>query len=241
MKADAPFAFLDERRYFDAMKAIDRLTEAHAAAQAGRHEEALSEYIWFHEHALAEDRALRGVRLSFALAFWKELGEAYQPAMKALLALRDRKVSILASGVDDWDLFKDASALNDTLGDQRNTHDLFKHINDQRPDFADHCIGVAMPSLVACGDFELARSFMEDPETVFARRIDRLNDEVIFAKERPVPEKQDRMLDAFAELTARDLQMFEQVLRHTEGEAKTVELLASALQAIDDLDMREAV
>jgi hypothetical protein len=35
--------------------------------------------------------------------------------------------------------------------------------------------------------------------------------------------------------------MFEQVLRHTEGEAKTVELLASALQAIDDLDMREAV
>jgi len=223
------------------MKAIDRLTEAHAAAQAGRHEEALNEYIWFHEHALAEDRALRGVRLSFALAFWRELGEVYPPAMEALLALRDRKVATLASGVDDWDLFKDVSALNDTLGDQQNTHDLFKRINDQRPDFADLCIGIAMPSLVACGDFKLARSFMNDPDAALVRRVERLNDEVIFAKERPAPEKQDRMLDAFAELTARDLQMFEQVLRHTEGEAKTVELLASALQAIDDLDMRETV
>lgn len=36
-----------------------------------------SEFVWFHEHALEVDRAYRGVRLSFALAFWLELAEQY--------------------------------------------------------------------------------------------------------------------------------------------------------------------
>jgi len=241
VKTDAPFAFRAQRRYFDAMKAIDRLTEAHAAAQAGRHEEALNEYIWFHEHALAEDRALRGVRLSFALAFWKELGEAYPSAMEALLALRDRKVAILAAGVEDWELFNDVSALNDTLGNARNTYDLFKRINDRSPDFADRCIGVAMPSLVACEDFDLARSFMGDPEEVIARRIEQLNEDVASAKERPDAEKRDRILDAYAQLTAEDILLVAKVLRHTNGETLADELLTSALQAVDDPEVRTAV
>ena len=115
------------------MKAIERLTEAYAAAQAGRHEEALNEYIWFHEHALAEERSLRGVRLSFALAYWKELGEMYSPAMEALLALRDRKVAILAAGVESWELFNDVSALNDSLGNARNTYDLLSTSTTEVP------------------------------------------------------------------------------------------------------------
>lgn len=223
------------------MKAIDCLTQAHAAAEAGRHEEALNEYIWFHEHALAEEQSLRGVRLSFALAFWKELGEVYPPAMKALLALRDRKAAILGAGVEDWDLFNEVSALNDTLGDERNTRDLFKRIHQESPAFADRCIRLAMPSLVACKDFELARSFMGDAEAVTRQRIRQLNDDVIFARERSTAEKQDRLLDAFAQLTAEDLRMIALVLRHTNDKAKAEELLSSALEAVDDPDVRAAV
>jgi len=241
VKADAPFALGAPGPYFDAMKAIDRLTEAYAAAQAGRHEEALNEYIWFHEHALAEARSLRGVRLSFALVYWKELGEAYPPAMEALLALRDRKVAILAAGVEAWELFNDVSALNDTLGNARNTYDLFKHINDRSPDFADHCIGVAMPSLVACEDFELARSFMGDPEEVIAQRIEQLNEDVASTKERHDAEKRDRILNAFAQLTAEDILLVAKVLHHTNGETQAEELLASSLQAVDDPEVRTAV
>jgi hypothetical protein len=223
------------------MKAIDRLTEAYAAAQAGRHEEALNEYIWFHEHALAEARSLRGVRLSFALAYWKELGEVYPPAMDALLALRDRKVAILAAGVEEWELFNDVSALNDTLGHPRNTYDLFRHINDRSPDFADHCIGVAMPSVVACEDFELARRFMGEPDEVIAQRIEQLNEDVVSAKQRPDAEKRDRILDAYAQLTAEDLLLVVTVLRHTNSEAQAQELLTAALQAVDDPEVRTAV
>jgi len=54
--------------------------------------------------------------------------------MNALLALRDRKVAILAARVESWELFNDVCALNDTLGNARNTYDLFKRINDRSPD-----------------------------------------------------------------------------------------------------------
>lgn len=48
------------------MNAHDRLNAGRTAIHEGRFEEALSQFIWFHEHALDEDRLYRGIRLSFA-------------------------------------------------------------------------------------------------------------------------------------------------------------------------------
>ena len=220
------------------MKAIDRLTDAHEAAQAGRHEEALNEYIWFHEHALQEDRALRGVRLSFALSFWKELGEAYPPATAALLALRDRKVSILSAGIQDWELFNDVSALNETLGEPRNTYELFLHVHRTVPDFANRCIRLAMPSLVMVEDFELARHYLGDPEIGARHLIQGLNDEIHSARSRPTKEQQDRRLEAYAQIAAEDLRIIVRILRGSGEGARADAVLASALRAVDDADAR---
>lgn len=40
------------------MTAQERLHVAHLAAIEGKHEEALTEYIWFHDHALEEQPSL---------------------------------------------------------------------------------------------------------------------------------------------------------------------------------------
>ena len=140
-----------------------------------------------------------------------------------------------------WELFNDVSALNNTLGDARNTYDLFKRINDQSPEFADRCIDVGMPSIVACEDFELAQSFMGDPGEVSAQRIEQLNEDVASAKERPDAEKRDRILNAYAQLTAEDLLLVAKVLRHANGETQAEALLTWALQAVDDPEVRTAM
>ena len=46
------------------------LSRGRAAALEGRHEDALRDFAWFHEHALEHDMAYYGVRLSFALGYW---------------------------------------------------------------------------------------------------------------------------------------------------------------------------
>jgi hypothetical protein len=47
------------------------LADTQEMVRQGKHQEALDRFIWFHEHALENDRGMTGVRLSFALSYWK--------------------------------------------------------------------------------------------------------------------------------------------------------------------------
>jgi menaquinone-dependent protoporphyrinogen IX oxidase len=76
------------------MNAQDRLHAAQRAVREGRYEEALSEFVRFHEHALEELPSLYGVRLSFALSYWAHLAEVYP---KARVVLGSRSKDFLAA------------------------------------------------------------------------------------------------------------------------------------------------
>src|SRR5688500_5081235 len=65
------------------------LNEAESDAGAKRYPDALAKHLWFHENALKYERGLYGVRLSFALGAWFELGKQYPPALEALKEVRD--------------------------------------------------------------------------------------------------------------------------------------------------------
>jgi len=60
------------------------LSDTQQMVREGRYQEALERFVWFHDHALEhEPSAMYGVRLSFALSYWKSLGDVYPPAMTA--------------------------------------------------------------------------------------------------------------------------------------------------------------
>jgi len=82
------------------------------APRTHKKEEALERFIWFHEHALEHDQSMYGVRLSFALSYWKSLGESYPPAQKALVKTRDDKAKLIREGRGSKNLFHDVMALN---------------------------------------------------------------------------------------------------------------------------------
>ncbi|HTD86247.1 MAG TPA: serine/threonine-protein kinase, partial [Candidatus Binatia bacterium] len=67
------------------------LDEAKEQRQHGEYEQALQRHIWYHNHALEFEPSLTGVRLSFALAEWIELGRRYPRARRALIEIRDEK------------------------------------------------------------------------------------------------------------------------------------------------------
>lgn len=95
----------------------DILRRGRAHASEGRHEEALSDYLWFHQHALEHERAYYGVRLSFALAYWKDLSEVYPPAAEAMSKVREAAaVAVLGPEGDAWTLFDEVMAIDRELG-----------------------------------------------------------------------------------------------------------------------------
>ena len=130
----------------------------------GRYDEALHEFVWFHEHALAEQPSLYGVRLSYGLFYWMELAALYPPARVTLEQIRDRKTTALLSNLEDRDVFHDIASINDHLLEQGKTHALFVKLVASNPEFAEACSRYALPSLVLAGDFELAERFSPDPE-----------------------------------------------------------------------------
>jgi hypothetical protein len=92
------------------------LAEARHLAAEAKYDEALEKYLWFHRHALEHDQALAGVRLSFALAEWFELGQKYPPARQALLAARDEAAAAIERGEGSFSLFHDVASINRLLG-----------------------------------------------------------------------------------------------------------------------------
>ena len=79
----------------EAKRALD---DAKSLADKGDYEAALAKHVWFHDNALAIRPSYYGVRLSFALSYWAELGEKYPKALETLRGIRDAKTAKLLAG-----------------------------------------------------------------------------------------------------------------------------------------------
>jgi hypothetical protein len=188
----------------------ERLERGRTAAREGRFEEALDEFIWFHDHALEFVPALRGVRLSFAIIYWLELGKEYPNALVALSEIRDRKAAALVAGDADADLFKDIESINGYLKQENLTYDLFASIDKKFPDLAKCCFSYAVPSIVKSGDFEMARRYIADPETTLDRFLEDFNKRIEEMREGP---HRDMRLDAFVRIFSQKVQVLVATLR----------------------------
>lgn len=143
--------------------AQERLNRARTASLEGRYEEALGDFVWFHEHALEEQPSLAAVRLSYALSYWMELAEVYPPARAMLEELRDKETALLLEGCGERKVFHDIVAMNRYLGSENNTYALFTRLVQSHPELAMRCGSLALPSVISAGDFELAQALMPNP------------------------------------------------------------------------------
>jgi len=150
---------------------LERAWNAHSA---GEFEAALSDYTWLFD-ATTADPETASLRLSYVLAAWAKLAEEYLPARQALVALRERLSQQLLASADSGDpvRFNDIRVINDKLGDLQNTYHLFQRLPEA---VAQQCARSALPSLMACGDYALARRHLPDPEQHLAQAAAQLNE-----------------------------------------------------------------
>jgi hypothetical protein len=147
------------------------LWEAKADAQAGRYEVALAKQLWYHENALTLQPSQSGVRLSFALSHWLELGESYPPALEKMKQVRDDtekrirdKDQVRVRFVD----FHDFVALNRTLREEQRTAETFRWLDETDEEDARRVFDVAQPALIKQKAYELCGKYI-DPERDLSR------------------------------------------------------------------------
>lgn len=134
----------------------------------GKYEEALKKHLWFHEESKTST-GMGGVRLSFALAQWLELGEAYPPALSALRGVRDENEVKLLNGAGGFKEYHDFSAINRTLKDDDRTYRLFLQLDAKYPAVATQCFDVTLDLIVARRNYDLYAKYGGDPIVRYER------------------------------------------------------------------------
>lgn len=222
------------------MTASDRLNAAHQAALEGRYEEALNEYVWFHNHALEEQPALYGVRLSFALGYWMELSENFPKAKDVLVEIRDKKAAALLDGKGDRELFHDVISINEALGCPVDTHALFVHFDAYNPQLAVSSAKLALPAIVAAGDFSLAIRYLPQPESRVVQLSESLNEDIEDLKSFPKPQRQ-HIREAYIHIYASEVQLVASVLRGLGQSQEAGRLTSLASKLVKSASVRKAV
>jgi hypothetical protein len=139
------------------------LARARKYYQQGNYEKALQDHIWFHDNALKYKPSLYGVRLSFALLDWIELGQKYPKAHNELIDIRNRKTALIKSGQGTLALFHDVKAINKYLNERAKTVELYKALTGCDFDLAKQCYCIAKEDLIAQQEYELCSRMMEAP------------------------------------------------------------------------------
>lgn len=221
------------------MIAQERLHAARVGTHEGKYTEALSEYIWFHHNALAEDPALYGVRLSFALSYWMELAEVYPPALVALHEIRDNKSMHLRNGELDRALFHDVVSINHYLAASSDSAILFELFDSKYPEFAQACASLALEALLEVGKFHLAAKYIPDPKDRIVKLSERLNQAIACIPERP--RSKSPRYNANICNFARDLSNITAILSGANRKAEAEECHSTAFSILKPWYVRNAV
>jgi hypothetical protein len=147
------------------------LREGQELARVGRFEEALEHYIWFREHALTYQPAMVGVRNSFALMYWRNLGEVYPPARAAMVDELNATLDEFRENPENARLFSDVQALHRYLYQEHKTLEFFELLANERPDAAQAAWRFVSPLAIESRRFDLLRRFGVDLQQMFEGQV----------------------------------------------------------------------
>lgn len=137
------------------------LNEARTDLTEKRYEDALAKHLWYHENALQYNSALVGVRLSFALGNWYELGKVYPPALEKMKSLRDQlETDITKDSKSDFMKLMDLFAFNRILGDSKRNVAIFVTLDAQSSPLTKQAFILAFGTLVTHQEFRLAGKYL---------------------------------------------------------------------------------
>lgn len=127
----------------------------------GQYEEALQQCLSF-------QRQLTGNHTMIPLIpDWVELGRRFPKAKEALVEVRDDYNREFSEGRGYSHLFSEVSAINNNLGQDDATLELFKRIGQQDKKLAQECFGCIAPLFIQRGEFDLCLSYIGDPQAQF--------------------------------------------------------------------------
>jgi len=161
------------------------LNEARAASKSKDYAKALSRYEYFFDHALDDDRAsFYGVRLSYCLDEWAELGEVYPLAKERLIQRRDGCLDLLIQEKDP-EFFHDYIAICGYLKCSNLPIEAFKNLHLENEELASEIVRFIWDDLVSNSLWEVCLHYLPDPHAKYRQCISKHDSLVKMKNENP--------------------------------------------------------
>ncbi len=214
----------------DVQRALEKAEEYRSE---GKYEQALKEQIWFHKNALKYDPAMYGVRLSFALYDWVELGKVYPPALRALRCVRNEALATYKKNTSDPRIYGEVMSTDLALEYFNSAKSLF--YLGRKNDFRNDILMQEIDHILQKGDLKWATDIVGDP----TKYLDRI--------------KQSRDLSATAhgdqavlskhmdEVFARRISTLLKAVAKVKGKPAALTLQKEALRILDTAEIRNAL
>ncbi len=148
---------------------IPDIVAVNAAMEEGRYADALRFLLDLFGRA---ERDNGSSAVFFAMFLWGELAAAHPPARAALAHARDEQTRRLLAGEilanrapDEWprSRFQLIVDMNDKLEEQGVTYEVFTRLLAEQPELARREAPIAIPAILAAGDYALAERLLPDP------------------------------------------------------------------------------
>ncbi len=211
------------------------LDQARQAVKSREYERALALYDWFFDHALDDDpAAFYGVRLSYCLHEWADLGKMY-PAAKAQLEFKRQTSLALLETTREPERFHDYVAISNSLGvpDQLMTQFLTYHDKDSR--LAEEIVRFIWNQLVEFGQWSVCSRYVPDAQAHYERKLLQFDEGMAVCNTYPEVDREE-LAGHLKRFCIRDMRNLLLVLAH-DGRSK--ELLAIQDRLVKDMDHRQ--
>jgi hypothetical protein len=215
----------------------DVFRDAVKDAVAGRHQLALEKLVWFHENTIRIQPSLSGVRRSYALRAWKELGDKYPPALTALRRSRDaaRHGARNKRGKAAGHCYADFAAINHYLIEEAKTVRLFKWLHKHRPKVARDVYHRTEEVVARAKEFKLCGAYI-DSSKQFARLRMGFRVNMRLARKEFGTEHEEYARKSFSEKTTRLVALL--TLNERTKEAKQVVVRAKRVWSNEDFSQQ---
>lgn len=224
--------------YSDKDGAEEALNAARSLAAEGKFEQALEKQVWFHNHALEVNPSYYGVRLSYALSDWIQLGEKYPAALAKLKGIRDEKTSRLLAAEKDRQIFNDVVRINDHLNESEATVGLFKKLDVTQSDFAGSVYDLADEALVAAREYNLAKKYLGDPKARLEIATRNFDEGMEYARR---SQRGDASRKAFERIFTAEILRIINVLDQAGSQETAREIQSKALATLDTPAIRDVI
>ncbi|MFZ6643925.1 hypothetical protein ACO0LL_29640 [Undibacterium sp. TC4M20W] len=217
-----------------AKQVLDKAREAHAAKE---YETSLASYEWFFEHALDEDKgSLYGVRLSYCLFGWVELGQEYEPARIRLEQKFEHSILALEQSRNP-EYFHDYASIGACLGQQEAVLDKFIAYHHADPRLAREIVHFIWDELLASPHMLVCATYIDNAPALYDGKLEKHDETMKIFASRPELATDDFMQG----MRDRFIQEVSNIIKVLQASGRTEEAGAVSARAKADLEKRNYI